>query len=535
MHITMSKTFLEIPYHDEDRAPPLGGHRDTGLHPQPVPQGQDHQTFADPLPMGGTLPASATELARGISLSDLLNGVSHLVAASSSESVWVRVEVASARIHTKGHVYLELVEHGDRGEQVAKCQATIWKHKADGILSEFERITGAQLAAGIKLLARARPVFHVQHGFHLRIDAIDVQYTVGDLEVRKRDIRKQLQDEGVFDLNRRLSLPWDYRHVLVVAPQSSAGLGDFQAEANRLQHHGVCQFFYVHSVFQGQAAPEQIRHRMLAALERIASSQPWTVDSVVIIRGGGADSDLAWLNDCALARTICMLGIPVLTGIGHERDSTLLDEVARQSLGTPSKVMAEIERVIRSRTYEAQKHFHDIERTACAQLAKSQQDCDRYQQDIARSAQDQLALIKQKTEVNMEQVRAGSRQALQQSRIHVLNAWNTVKDRCAAHVKETRRELEIHRRDVASNAQRQITQLRETSQAWMREIAGQSPQRTLERGFALVRDSQGRPITRANAIDPQRLGSESIGDIRIQFADGAHSARLLPSHQPETI
>jgi exodeoxyribonuclease VII large subunit len=194
-----------------------------------------------------------------------------------------------------------------------------------------------------------------------------------------------------------------------------------------------------------------------------------------------------------------------------------------------------VQHVIGLRTHEVQKNLRDIEQTARAQLAKSQQNCNRHHQDTAHQAQAQLALIKQKTEANLEQVRAGSRQALQHSRIHVLNAWNTVKDRCAAHVKETRREVDIHRRDVASNAQRQITQLRETSQAWMREIAGQSPQRTLERGFALVHDSQGSPITRASAIEPQRLSSESIGDIRIQFADGAHSARLLPSHQPETI
>lgn len=535
MHTTMSKTLLEIPHHGEDRAPPLGGHRDTGLHPQPVPQGQDRQAFAAPLHTGGTLSVHATELARGVSLSELLGGVSQLVAASSRESVWVRVEVAKVHLHTNGNVYLELVEHGDQGKQVARCQAIIWKREADDILGAFKRITNRTLADGIKLLARARPVFQPQYGFNLRIDAIDGQYTVGDLEVRKVGIRQQLQAEGVFALNRQLPPPWDYRHVLVIAPQSSAGLGDFQAEADRLQRHGVCQFFYVHSVFQGQAAPEQIRHRMLAALERIASNQPWTVDAVVIIRGGGADSDLAWLNDCALARTICTLGIPVLTGIGHERDSTLLDEVAHQRLGTPSKVMAAIEHVIGLRTHEVQKNLRDIEQTARAQLAKSQQNCNRHHQDTAHQAQAQLALIKQKTEANLEQVRAGSRQALQQSRIHVLNAWNTVKDRCAAHVKETRREVDIHRRDVASNAQRQITQLRETSQAWMREIAGQSPQRTLERGFALVHDSQGSPITRASAIDPQRLSSESIGDIRIQFADGAHSARLLPSHQPETI
>jgi exodeoxyribonuclease VII large subunit len=146
-----------------------------------------------------------------------------------------------------------------------------------------------------------------------------------------------------------------------------------------------------------------------------------------------------------------------------------------------------------------------------------------------------LVLAKQGTAARMDQIRSDSRKALHQSRINVLNVWDTVKDRCVVHVKETRRELGIHRRDVASGAQRQLSHWRESSQAWMREIAGQSPQRTLERGFALVRDSQGRPITRANAIDHQRLGSESIGDICIQFADGVQNARLLPFHQPETI
>ena len=205
----MSKTILEIPHHDEDRAPPLSRRWDTGLHLQPVPQGQDRQAFAAPLLTRDVLSAGATELARGMSLSELLGGVSQLVAASSCESVWVRIEVASARFHTKGNVYLELVENGDQGERVAECQAIIWKHKADGILGEFERITGAKLAAGIKLLARARPVFHLRYGFSLQIDAIDAQYTVGDLEVRKGGIRKQLQDEGVFDLNRLLPPPWE--------------------------------------------------------------------------------------------------------------------------------------------------------------------------------------------------------------------------------------------------------------------------------------------------------------------------------------
>ncbi|MFW9596306.1 MAG: exodeoxyribonuclease VII large subunit, partial [Macromonas sp.] len=157
-------------------------------------------------------------------------------------------------------MYLELSERDANGVITAKANATLWANRAERLLPEFERATGAQLGPGIKLLVRVRPVFKSQYSFSLDIDAIEPDYTLGDLEARKRDIRNRLQREGLWQRNRQLPAPWDFHHVLVIAPEGGAGLQDFQAEAQRLQAHGVCQFTYVFSRFQGEGAAAQIRH-----------------------------------------------------------------------------------------------------------------------------------------------------------------------------------------------------------------------------------------------------------------------------------
>jgi exodeoxyribonuclease VII large subunit len=210
------------------------------------------------------------------------------------------------------------------------------------VLGTFQKATGVRLAAGIKVLIRVKPDFSAQYGLTLHIDAIDPSYTLGDLEAKKRQIRERLKADGIFDRNRLLPAPWDYRALLVVSPPRAAGLGDFARDADRLQRHRLCEAVYAHSRFEGEGAPASIREAIEAAL----STWPGQAlpDAIVIIRGGGAVNDLAWLNDYELARFVCLSPVPVLTGIGHERDSTVLDEVAHQRYDTPSKVVAGIRR-----------------------------------------------------------------------------------------------------------------------------------------------------------------------------------------------
>jgi len=432
----MSGTYLVSSFADKDRVKALGARWDPARRQWYVPEGRELAPFAQWLPATDSAEApSTTALAaaspaaalvpaaqRGIPLSQLLQRVSGAVAQAFKAGVWTLVEVVDARVRN-GHVYLEVSERDASGITTAKANAVIWADTASRILPPFETATGAQVGPGIKLLVRARPVFKPQYGFSLEVDAIDSGYTLGDLEARKREIRERLQREGLFDLNRQLPPPWDYNRVLVVAPEGGAGLGDFQAEAQRLEALGICRFVYVHSRFQGDGAAAQIRSELQGALERMrgAGNLP---DAVAIIRGGGAINDMAWLNDYALVRVVCEADVPVLTGIGHERDSTVLDEVAHIRFDTPSKVIAGIERLILQRVQEAKGLFAELIREATRAAGGAQRTVAEHfgaieagaRQEIARSRQRTAELLAQARLDAIQSVRAAAEQT--QGQLH---------------------------------------------------------------------------------------------------------------------
>ena len=580
----MTATYLTSTFADKDRVKALGGRWDPERRQWYVPEGRDCAPFAQWLPMADahsaagsavlatTSAASSHELAvdkqRGVSLSHLLQGVSAAVAQAFKAGVWTMIEVVDTRVRN-GHVYLEVSERDTGGTIVAKANAVIWASTAAQILPTFEAATGAQVGPGIKLLVRARPVFKPQYGFSLEVDAIDPDYTLGDLEARKREIRERLQREGLFDLNRQLPTPWDYNLVLVVAPEGGAGLGDFQAEANRLQKLGICRFIYVHSRFQGDGAAEEIRREMLDALKRQREGEHGDAspDAVAIIRGGGAINDMAWLNDYALVRAVCELGVPVLTGIGHERDSTVLDEVAHVSFDTPSKVIAGIERQILQRVREAKGLFAEVIRDATRAVGDAQRTVvERYagieagsRQEVARSRQHATELLAQaqldathalhfasegtKRQMNdvvrlasqqlsharsevpsmLAEIRAEGRQSLQMARVTIQTNNEFVLNRANVDLRYVVDAANRAFDDIAAHSRQLVVTAKTDTQALMREIAGQGPNKTLNRGFALVRDSAGKAIT--SAASPE-------AHVSIEFRDGVRDAQLQQANKP---
>ncbi len=578
----MSGTYLTSSFKDKDKVKALGARWDPAKRQWYVPDGLALTPFAEWLPVSGAAPPSpSTALIspeldpggsrslstgpRGIPLSQLLAGVAAAVSQAFRAGVWTLVEVVDTRVRN-GHVYLEISERDGNGVVVAKASAAIWANTASRILPEFEKATGAQIGPGIKLLVRAKPVFKAQFGFSVEIDAIDPDYTLGDLEARKREIRERLQHEGLFELNRQLTSPWDYNRVLVVAPEGGAGLGDFQAEANRLESLGICQFIYAHSRFQGDGAAGEIRMELLGALERLRDEEV-ALDAVAIIRGGGAINDMAWLNDYALVRAVCELEVPVLTGIGHERDNTVLDEVANIRFDTPSKVIAGIERVILQRTQEAKGLYADvirdarramdtarrtvvqsftaIESGARQELARSRTEAselladvklqaaqtiriasestERQMNDVRRLVADQVAQVKREVPARLAEIRADARQTLQTARADIEGERSFILDRAAADVRYMADAAARTFEDTTVLAQKTLADARTNTQALMREIAGQGPAKTLGRGFALVRDQDGHAVTSAASTETQ---------ITIQFRDGLRTAQFEQKDKP---
>ena len=376
-------TYLNVPFRERNEAKAKGARWDGETRKWFVPIGRDLEPFTSWLPVDPAKLASQdlTDQNKGVPLSQLLAGVATAVEQAFRQGVWTTAEVV--RVDGDTHCYLELAERDSEGTLIAKARAIVWGRDVERVLGTFQRATGVRLAAGIKVLIRARPEFSAQYGLTLHVDAIDPSYTLGDLEARKRQIREQLKAEGIFERNRQLPAPWDYRALLVVSPPRAAGLGDFAREADRLQRHGLCQAVYAHSRFEGEGAPASIREAIEAALATWpADTLP---DAIVIIRGGGAVNDLAWLNDYELARFICLSSIPVLTGIGHERDSTILDEVAHQSFDTPSKVVAGIQALVVKRARESQAAFDEVVGYAERQLRVARKDIDDLDGDIQRA------------------------------------------------------------------------------------------------------------------------------------------------------
>lgn len=579
----MSRQYLNVPFAQKDAAKSLGARFDGAVKRWYVDEGRDLAVFTQWLPTPVEAPSSLspsfTDLAlplseealtlpraKGIPLSRLLNGVASAVAQAFSKGVWTLVEVVEARV--RGHVYLELSERDGNGQPVAKARAMIWSATAARILPEFENATGAVIGAGIKLLVLARPVFHAQFGFSLEIEAIDPEYTLGDLEARKREIRERLQREGVFEHNRRLEPPWDYRCVLVVAPEDAAGLGDFRKESERLERFGVCRFVYAHSRFQGEGAAREIVSAMVRALEAFPKGAP--PDAIALIRGGGAVNDLAWLNDYDLARFICDQDIPVLTGIGHERDNTLPDEVAHQRFDTPSKVIAGIEHQILQRSREARMAAEAVFTAAGRLTQRVRAEVDRSEAQLRADAQAHLARARHGSTQAMGQVEVASMRQVHEAAARSLARWNQtqgdarrhlaaarqqvpallhdVRTRTQASVAEARggSELALHTvvdrsraatraasqaaedrlQRVAERAQGSLQAGRNQAEALMREITGQGPEKTLARGFAIVRTPEGKPVT-------GQAQARALPALEIQFRDGVVPARPDDSNRKE--
>jgi exodeoxyribonuclease VII large subunit len=267
-----------------------------------------------------------------LSLLELTRLVSSLVQRPETQNVWVTAELSDVAVRG-GHCYMELLQKDDRGLQVAKARGVIWANAYPRIDADFYAATGQRFATGLKVMLRVSASFHPVYGFSLVVSAVNPDYTMGDLMRRRREILERLKREGILELNRQLRWPSIVQRVAVISAPGAAGYGDFMNQLYHNQSHLRFITKLFPAVMQGATAPASI----IAALEAVAAeADRW--DGVVIIRGGGATSDLQAFEDYQLAANVAQFPLPVAIGIGHERDITVLDWVANQRLKTPTAV-----------------------------------------------------------------------------------------------------------------------------------------------------------------------------------------------------
>lgn len=274
---------------------------------------------------------------RTYSLQELTSQVRSSLLECFPETYWVRAETSDVRINaSSGHCYLEFVEKNPMTNQlVAKAKASIWAKTFRMLKPYFEMETKQPFTSGIKVLVCVTVEFHELYGFSLNVVDIDPTYTLGDMAKKRLKIINQLKEEGVFTLNKELPLPVLPKRIAVVTSPTAAGYEDFM---NQLMHNQAGYPFYV-KLFPAWMQGERTETSIIEALERIDEHRE-LFDVVVIIRGGGATSDLNSFDSYLLAANCAQFPLPIITGIGHERDDTIVDLVAHTRLKTPTAVAA---------------------------------------------------------------------------------------------------------------------------------------------------------------------------------------------------
>ena len=388
-----------------------------------------------------------------LSLYELNGLVRRAVEEGVSGSYWVQAELAEVRVNAAGHCYVEFVQKSPQGNALlAKARGVIWSNVYQVLRPYFEEETGQAWASGIKVLVRVAVAFHELYGFSLVVYDIDPAYTLGDLAQRRRAILKQLADEGVLTLNKELPMPVLPQRVAVVSSPTAAGYGDF---CHQLRHNPYGYYFHV-ELFAAVMQGEQTEDSILAALDAIHARQD-EFDVVVIIRGGGATSDLSGFDTYLLAAACAQFPLPIITGIGHERDDTVLDSVAHVRVKTPT---AAAEYLVSCAEQAAEALY--------ALAARLQQGVSA----VLRKEQARLETLKRR-------VPAGAYRCVSQTRLSLL----------------------MLRKDLAKGAEAMLARQRHRLELLGQRLEDASPRKLLERGYSLTL-KDGRVERDASSLQP---------------------------------
>jgi exodeoxyribonuclease VII large subunit len=385
------------------------------------------------------------------------------------EPVWLRAEISELKVNRSGHCYLNLVEKGaSNAAPRAEARAVIWRSAYTSIASKFESATGQRLAAGIAVLVRVLVTYHEVYGFSLQIIDLDADYTLGEVERRRRETIERLHKDGIWDMNREVELAKPTLRIAIISSATAAGFQDFRQEISRSQYRFSLTLF--ESLMQGDAAEHSIISSLCAIAEREQE-----FDAVVIIRGGGSTSDLALFDSYDIATYVAQFPLPVFTGIGHDKDISIVDMVAHTSCKTPTAVATTLIEL-------ADEQMFTIE-----EYAMRLRDC-----VVARINSEQLRLERQSNDVV----------------------------RCTTLLLSgLQHRLDSIDESIATEAQRQIKVERQHLDSLDEIVASHNPETILRRGFAIVRDSEGRAVNMSNI---------SVGsNVNIELIDGSITANVI--------
>lgn len=436
-----------------------------------------------------------------ISLSQVLLRVSDALRNQLPNAVWVIAEVANIQ-QRNGHFYLELTETTHQGQMLAKCRAMIWSRNAKIIIKSFQEQTGKAISSGQKLLLLATVTFHTQYGFSLQIEDIDANYTLGELEQNLAALRQQLKIEKRLEKNKSFPIPKDFFHIAVIAPPKAAGLGDFQADAIKLERNALCVFDYFYAAFQGDSVKSEIPDalRKINQLQQKAvqgQDQIKAYDAVVIIRGGGAKLDLHHLNEYQIAYALSEMTLPVITGIGHEKDNCILDEMAAVRCDTPSKAIDFIRRQITGEAQKAKQGWMQIQQLAHIAVKQEVQSLSEIKYQMQKGARERLYQFQSQLEPLSNKITTTARSKIQSQYSQLELQKQSIKSHITQHLGNLQRNCDHYHQQLLKDSAKYLSTTRQEIKQTIQLILNAGPQTQLSRGFVVTKDENGNVLTTA--------------------------------------
>ena len=384
---------------------------------------------------------------------------------------WVQAEIAELRVNR--HCYMELVQKDARGNGiVAKARAQVWAQVWAFIKPMFEETTGQVLSAGMQVLVKVQVTFHELYGYSLNVTDIDPTYTLGDIAKRRQEILQQLKDEGIDTMNKELPLPRLLQRVAVISSASAAGYGDFCNQLNNNQRGLAFKTELFQAVMQGN----EVEKSVIQALNRIAKRlDEW--DVVVIIRGGGATSDLQGFDSLLLAENVAQFPLPIITGIGHERDDTVIDMIAHTRVKTPT---AAAEFLIHHQEEELDM-LEDLSARLTGQINL-----------LLQNETNRLKLLASKIPVLFSTVKAREEMRLHRLSAAMANSSIQNLEQAKGKVALQEKQMGLYASQRLQNEERRIELLES-------KLEGASPQRILRLGFSITRVG-GKAVKDVNEV-----------------------------------
>jgi exodeoxyribonuclease VII large subunit len=456
-------------------------------------------------------------------------------------SVWVIAEVSELKENRNGHCYLELIEK-QGNEIVARTRATIWSYTYRMLKPYFETTTGQFFTSGIKILVQVSVEYHPAFGLSLNIKDIDPVYTVGDMAMQRREIINRLQNEGVFEMNKELELPPVPQKIAVISSATAAGYQDFM---NQLDNNEFGFKFYT-KLFQATMQGSETVPSIINALERIFQYEDF-FDAVVIIRGGGATADLSSFDNYDLAFNITQFPLPVITGIGHEKDDTIIDLVAHTRLKTPTAVaeffisgierfydrMLEMEKeIVRIVRDKLEMHQNELEQTASSlnfivtgfinknqtQLTKKGNELQRSVKQFSFQKEHELNNLRHQIKSTLLLWFSVSKTAIEQKRRSLKHVVNESLIRQKALLRHYRNLLEVRSEKMVFKEQQRIHFYENTARLI-------HPENVLKRGYTIT-TKDGKIIKSAYQLNVNE-------EIETRFADGNVKSKIIKKDNNE--